>query len=341
MKPDKKRLFGTAALMTALAAVTATAGIAFAKPIDRDADAPQPNAVHKAQAGEAGPVKQAPAPAYLGVAVKPLGPATTERLGLAADTGLRLMQVAPDSPAERAGLKPGDVLTHLNDQLLINAQQFTVLIRTLKPGDEAKLRLVREGEAVTLKARLGERALPAPPAQGHAPIEPNIQPRIELPEQLLPRLIAPDLMDPMPAPDRLDGPIAMQDFFEQMHQRMNQQRNEMQQMFEQLRRQMRIDQDAWRELPKMEHGSAVRSNIIINDGEHTLQLKSDGQSRHLTVKTAKGEVLFDGELPENGQIEGLPDGVQQKIDNLLKKNRIEWRIKPAPHRVAEPDGPVA
>lgn len=76
----------------------------------------------------------------------------------------------------------------------------------------------------------------------------------------------------------------------------------------------------------------MRSVVMVNDGEHILQLTADNQARHLTVKTLEGEVLYDGPLPEDGQVDGLPQAVQEKVDNLLKGNRIEWQAPPGPQQ---------
>lgn len=350
-----KRPFATATLLAALAATAATAGLSIAEPMDAAAiPADQAPAAQRDAAPERDTNReQAPAQAtqkttFLGVVVKPVGPSTAEQLGLAVGTGLRLMQVAPDSPAEAAGLVAGDVLTHINDQLLVNPQQLAVLIRSYAGGDTATLRVMREGEAKTLDAKLAERERPRR-EQLPAPAQRFDRPRLGIPEDFGRRLIAPDpfgefdqFIDPFgDRPDGAQPPVALHDLFEQMQQRMHQQRNEMQQMFEQMRQQLRLDRDALGELPRFDARPGVRSNMLINDGEHILQLKTHADTRHLTVKTIDGEELYNGELPEDGQVEGLPDDVQQKIDGLLKNKGIELRLNPAPRRQIEDRGPVA
>lgn len=339
-KHSQANLFSAAILLAAFAAVTATAGLAIAKPTKPasvpheapplqqrldDIAAPLDKGVERRD--DAAP--QAEQTAYLGVSVNPLGNRTAQRLGLPNETGLRLMQVVPASPAEKAGLMPGDVLTHLGDQILINPPQFAVLIRTHQPGDVMTVRLIRDGEAVKLDAKLGGRAI--------AP---------ENPPMAVPGLI------PGAEVELIGPPVDMDDIFELMQRQMNMQRGEMDQIMDQMRRQMQLDLgqleldglDQLDGVPQIElrpgmHG--MRSNIMINDGEHAIHLKTNGDERHLTVKAADGEVLFDGVMPEDGQIEGLPEALQQKIDGLMNNNRIELRINPAPQRKAEPKGPVA
>src|SRR5439155_20694680 len=61
---------------------------------------------------------------------------------LAKCTGLMITRVLPDSPAQAAGLKANDILEKIDDQLLINTAQFTLLVRAHKPSDEVKLTIV-------------------------------------------------------------------------------------------------------------------------------------------------------------------------------------------------------
>ncbi len=56
-----------------------------------------------------------------------------------------MRNVVPDSPAA-ATLKKNDVLTKLDDQLLIEQRQLSVLIRNHKDGDEVTLTYIRGGK---------------------------------------------------------------------------------------------------------------------------------------------------------------------------------------------------
>jgi membrane-associated protease RseP (regulator of RpoE activity) len=97
--------------------------------------------------------------AYLGVATTPPAPVLRKQLGLPPGTGLVVQFVVPDSPAAQAGLKEFDVLQKLDDQLLINAEQLSVLVRVHSPGEEVKLTIIRDGKPQTLAAKLTEHEL--------------------------------------------------------------------------------------------------------------------------------------------------------------------------------------
>jgi serine protease Do len=94
---------------------------------------------------------------YLGVNTSPPPDTLTEQLKLPKHLYLVIDSVEADSPAAAAGLRPFDVLLKLDDQLLVNSDQLTVLIRNHRAGDELALRLIRGGQPLKLQLKLGER----------------------------------------------------------------------------------------------------------------------------------------------------------------------------------------
>lgn len=97
---------------------------------------------------------------WLGLEVRPLTPARREQLGLVdGPEGVQVMDIYPDSPAERAGLQSGDILTHIDGEAVgENGRRGMNRIVATAPGTEVNLRVLREGEPVELTARIGERS---------------------------------------------------------------------------------------------------------------------------------------------------------------------------------------
>jgi hypothetical protein len=93
---------------------------------------------------------------YLGTVTSAAPAALREQLKLPRGAGLVVDSLEAKSPAEAAGIKQHDVLEKLNDQLLVNSEQFTALLRSMKSGDEVTLAIIRQGERQTVKAKLGE-----------------------------------------------------------------------------------------------------------------------------------------------------------------------------------------
>lgn len=96
---------------------------------------------------------------YLGVNTSPPSEALAEQLKLPKGLGLVIDSVEGDSPAAAAGLRPCDVLEKLDDQLLANSEQLTVLIRNHRAGDEVEITLIREGELSHVRAKLAQHQL--------------------------------------------------------------------------------------------------------------------------------------------------------------------------------------
>jgi hypothetical protein len=99
--------------------------------------------------------------AYLGITVSPVTAVLCEQLKLQKGLGVVVDFVEKGSPAEAAGVRQYDILQKLNDQLLIDAYQLAILVRTFKPGDEIKLTVLHQGQPQTLSARLVEKEVAA------------------------------------------------------------------------------------------------------------------------------------------------------------------------------------
>ncbi|MGH7194384.1 MAG: DUF1549 domain-containing protein, partial [Candidatus Saccharimonadales bacterium] len=93
---------------------------------------------------------------YLGISTSPPPAALAEQLKLPEERCLMIDSIEPDSPSAAAGLKAFDVIEKLDDQLIVNSEQLTVLIRLHKPGDEVTMTLIREGKRIKVPVKLGE-----------------------------------------------------------------------------------------------------------------------------------------------------------------------------------------
>ncbi|MGC3998975.1 MAG: PDZ domain-containing protein [Anaeromyxobacter sp.] len=96
---------------------------------------------------------------FLGVSVADLTPDLSDALRLKAGTqGALVQNVVPRSPAEKAGVKPGDVITQLNGKPLDSAGALTRSVALVAPGQAAKLTLVREnGQTQQVEVRVAAR----------------------------------------------------------------------------------------------------------------------------------------------------------------------------------------
>jgi Do/DeqQ family serine protease len=94
---------------------------------------------------------------WLGVRLQMLTPDLASYLGLKQMDGVLIHSVEVNSPAARAGVKPGDVLLQLGDEKTKNSQNVIHVVRQNKVGDELEATLYRNGTTITLKVVLGEK----------------------------------------------------------------------------------------------------------------------------------------------------------------------------------------
>ncbi|WP_158089551.1 PDZ domain-containing protein [Magnetofaba australis] len=87
-------------------------------------------------------------------------PADAPWLGLAMapdPNGVRIAAVAPHSPAQRAGLQKGDLLTRFNGETVADPDQVAKTVMAMRPGELVTLSLTRQGDAQTIQMALGAR----------------------------------------------------------------------------------------------------------------------------------------------------------------------------------------
>jgi len=113
---------------------------------------------------------------YLGVNLAEIDANRAKELRLKGDYGVEITRVEENSPAEKAGVKPGDVVLEYNGQRVEGMEQFGRMVRETPPGREARLTISRNGATQTLTAVLGS----------HKSRFPNFPPGFEVPEFHMP-----------------------------------------------------------------------------------------------------------------------------------------------------------
>jgi membrane-associated protease RseP (regulator of RpoE activity) len=94
---------------------------------------------------------------YLGVELTELTPELRTHFGAPANAGVMIARVVPGSPAEKAGLQVGDILTTLDGKTIESSWDVRSMIRTLDAGTALTLDVQRDGEALALKASVEQR----------------------------------------------------------------------------------------------------------------------------------------------------------------------------------------
>jgi serine protease Do len=110
---------------------------------------------------------------YMGVGLRDVDQDLEQSLQLPVDHGALVQDITRGSPADRAGLRPYDVIVALDDRPIANDDQLIREIASRSPGSPARLQLVRDGHQQTVTVKLTERPARekgmAQDARGQAP----------------------------------------------------------------------------------------------------------------------------------------------------------------------------
>lgn len=134
---------------------------------------------------------------YVGVETQPLSPDMAKALGLKEDGGALLAGVRPESPAAQAGLKAGDVIRGVNGTPITGPRYLAMTIAALKPGETARLRVLRDGESKEIALTIAEMPREQMAGMGHpgaadgprigmalAPLTPEARARLDVPAEV-------------------------------------------------------------------------------------------------------------------------------------------------------------
>lgn len=94
---------------------------------------------------------------WLGVSSEEVPRATAAAMGIDPPTALRISNVDPEGPAAVVGLQRDDLVTHLNGQPIVNAQEALNRVAAMSPGSVLDISARRGSERLNLRATLQER----------------------------------------------------------------------------------------------------------------------------------------------------------------------------------------
>lgn len=96
--------------------------------------------------------KDEKSPGYIGVMIKP-----------ADSGGVEIVEVMKDGPAEKAGLKAGDVIKKAGDKDISEPGDLVALVQKSKPGDKIVLKVVHEGKEKEVTLTVAKKPVEPPP----------------------------------------------------------------------------------------------------------------------------------------------------------------------------------
>jgi len=93
---------------------------------------------------------------WLGVEIKQVDDVIAKQYGLSEAQGALVNNVLEGSPAEKAGLKRGDLIVEVDDRKVKDIANLQDIISSKAPGEKVKIQIIRNGEPKTVTVNLGE-----------------------------------------------------------------------------------------------------------------------------------------------------------------------------------------
>jgi serine protease Do len=145
---------------------------------------------------------------WLGVSLQPMTAELAKAFKLEPSQGALVADVMPNSPAAKAGLKTGDVITEYEGHTIAKAGDLSRLVGGTPVGQSATLRVLRDGKPLTVTVQIAtlpepQQVAEATPAGGKSlgltvqPLTPALAKRLEVPDKA--GLVVADVADGSPA----------------------------------------------------------------------------------------------------------------------------------------------
>jgi len=267
-------------------------------------------------------VRQGGAPAekekvpFLGVSTGPVAPTLASQLGLTPGAGLVVNEVVPASPSAGV-LQVHDVLVKLDDQLLIEAKQLAVLVRSRKEGDEVTVTYVRAGKQATAKVKLAVHEVPKWAAAGDAAWPANGTINIIGPES---------------------GPGSFG-------------RQEVDRVLALIDAQRGAQPGAGTQV-HVSKLSTENSTMVLSDDEGMIEITTKNGQKHVLAKDPKGATLFDGPITNEREQAAVPPAVRARLEKLEGMQDFQFKtgedfkdgeakvLTPPARKISQPRGPA-
>jgi serine protease Do len=94
---------------------------------------------------------------WLGVVIQDINQATREAMNLESNKGVLISDVMKGQPADKAGIKRGDIVVAIGGKTVDNANELRNRVATIRPGKKVPVDIIRDGKKITLQVVLAER----------------------------------------------------------------------------------------------------------------------------------------------------------------------------------------
>lgn len=111
---------------------------------------------------------------WLGVSIQPITEEIAAYYGLKSKKGALVMEVFPGDPADKAGIKPKDIIIEVDGKTVDGSRDLTAIVADIDVDRKVKVKLLRDGKEITVDVKVAKRDDKAL-AGGGAPVEKGLE----------------------------------------------------------------------------------------------------------------------------------------------------------------------
>jgi serine protease Do len=280
---------------------------------------------------------------FLGVETSSVPRVVSEQLGLPKGFGLVVDYVVPDGPAAAAGVQQNDIIKMLNDQILMEPDQLSKLIRSYQDGTNVTLTILRKNAETKLTVKLGKKEVRQ---RDHDYGMFNMEDMNEKMQAMNEKMkdfkfdfnapdFGPDIRETVMNAQR-EAARASTEARTQAREEAQRAREQAQRAREQAQRvreeAQRTREEARRSAGEMRLFSrdkgAMKSTtidlgkatIVFTDDKGEMKIETVDGKKILTAKDPQGRLLFSGPVDSKEDLDKVPTEVRQRYDKLENKD---------------------
>ncbi|MDA0346937.1 MAG: PDZ domain-containing protein [Verrucomicrobia bacterium] len=247
---------------------------------------------------------------FLGVETSRVSKALRNHIDIPDGVGLTIDHVAENSGAAKADLQQYDILLKVDDQIIINQEQLSTLIRSKEAGDSVKVEVLRKSKKLILKVELGEKEVHE--QQGWTRDFPFPKPNQK---------------PPFPSFGEWNLNFDMEDFQERMEEfseRAAEMGNKALQFIPEIIIE-REEEDGSKRVTSVGRGP---QKVSINKGSLIASMETIDGNNHYVVSekdSTDTKVLYEGDYPVDDVMKDLPENVQGILKQLNEPKEFNWK----------------
>src|SRR5688572_1183482 len=279
---------------------------------------------------------------YLGVETSSVPRVVSEQLGLQKGFGLVVDYVVPDGPAAAAGVQQNDILKMFNDQILMEPDQLSKLVRSNQEGTNVTLTILRKNAETKITVKLGKKEVRQ---RNHDFGMFNMDEFNEKMKDFNEKMkdfkvdfnsdVGPDMRETVRTAQR-EAARAREEARQRAREEVQRVREQAQRTREEAQRHreeaQRAREDARRSSREMRVFSSDKgtmrsttidlgkATILFTDAQGEMKIENVSGKKILTAKDPQGRLLFSGPVDSQEEIDKLPPEVRQRYDKLEQKD---------------------